>query len=176
VLERLRPKSALGRAVLPVVGGLAFFVLVAAATWGIAATLSANSDRVNERLAPLTFEVGNTEYLAGLIADDGPLLFQGLIGTDAKRSLVLDHTGDLVDKGWRIRLAHPADREPTCAVTQVRHSRQFIDCDGRTLEVDDLARPVDILPIVGDTVIIDLRVANASTTSPSSSPSTTPAG
>ncbi|MFM2072433.1 MAG: hypothetical protein RLZZ623_2696 [Actinomycetota bacterium] len=173
VLERLRPKSTLGRAVLPVAGGLLFFALLGLVTWGIAAVLSNNPQRVNDRLAPQTFEVGNTESLAGLIADDGPLLFQGLIGSDANRSLVLDHTGDVVDKGWRIRYAYPADRDESCKVTQVRHTSEFTDCEGRSLTVEELARPAEIKPIVGNTVIIDLRVANAVPATPTTSTSTT---
>ena len=171
MLERLRPKSTFARAVLPVAGGMLFFAFFGMVTWGVAALLSGNPERVNDRLVPQTFEVGSTEYLAPLIADDRPLLFQGLIGADADRSLVLDHTGDLVGEGWRIRYAYPADRDSTCHVTQVKHSRQFTDCENRTLEVDDLARPTDVTPVVGDTVIIDLRVANAS--SSTTAPSTT---
>ena len=161
VLERLRPTTPLGRAVIPVLGGLAFFALLGLATWGIAALLSGNPERINERLAPPTFVVGNTEYLAGLIADDGPLLFQGLIDADADRSLVLDHTGDVVGRGWRVRYAYPADRDASCIVEQIKRTRQFIDCEGRTLAVDDLARPTDIAPTVGASVSIDLRAANA---------------
>jgi hypothetical protein len=165
VLQRLRPTTPLGRAVLPVAGGLAFFGLLALATWGIAAVLSQNPDSVNERLAQTTFEVGNTARIAALIADDGPLLFQGLIGDAADRSVVLDHTGDIVDRGWVVYYAHPADRADTCKVTQVQHTRRFNDCDGREIDVEDLAPPpFGVRPIVGTTVIIDLRSANSTAT------------
>lgn len=150
---------------LPVAGGLGFFALLALATWGVAALLSNNPDSVNERLAQTTFEVGNTERIAALIADDGPLLFQGLIGNAADRSVVLDHTGDIVDRGWVVYYAHPADREDTCKVAQVQGTRRFTDCDGREIDVEDLAPPpVGVRPIVGATVIIDLRAANGPTT------------
>lgn len=150
---------------LPVAGGLGFFALLGLATWGIAAILSNNPDSVNERLAQTTFEVGNTERIAELIADDGPLLFQGLIGNAADRSVVLDHTGDVADRGWVIYYAHPADRDDTCKVTQVQHTRRFTDCDGREIGVEDLAPPpVGVRPIVGTTVIIDLRSANGNAT------------
>ena len=154
---------------LPVAGGLAFFALLALATWGIAAILSNNPDSVNERLAQTTFNVGNTERIAAVIAEDGPLLFQGLIGNAADRSVVLDHTGDIVDRGWVIYYAHPADREDTCKVTQVQHTRRFRDCDGRVIAVEDLAPPpVGVRPIVGTTVVIDLRSANGITTTTTS--------
>lgn len=161
---------------LPVVGGLLFFALLGVTTWGIAAVLSDNPERLNDRLAPVKFVVGDTEYLAGLIADDGPLLFQGLIGSDADRSLVLDHTGDVVGEGWRIRFAYPADRDGTCKVTQIKRTRQFTDCEDRTLDVDDLARPTDIRPEVGPTVVIDLRAVNAPTPTAPAEPTTTATG
>lgn len=144
---------------LPVLGGLVFFAALGLTLWGIAATLSDNPERIEERLSAPTFEVGRTEYLAGIIADDGPLLFQGLIGDTADRSIVLDHTGDDPDKGWRVRYAFPADRDDSCRVEQIRGTRQFIDCEDRTLEVDDLARPTSVRPVVSDVVVIDLRGA-----------------
>jgi hypothetical protein len=161
VFERLRPTTTLGRALLPVVGGLVFFALLGLATWGIAGLLSDNPEQIEERLSTTTFEVGSTEYLAGIIADDGPLLFQGLIGDTADRSIVLDHTGDDPEKGWRVRYAFPADRDDSCRVAQVRGTADFTDCEGRTLGVDDLARPTTVRPIVSDVVVIDLRGAIA---------------
>lgn len=176
VQRPLRPTSPLGRAVLPVAGGLLFFALLGLATWGIAAMLSGNPDRVNERLVQTTFEVGNTEYVAGLIADGGPLLFQGLVGSEGDDSLVLDHTGDAVDRGWVVYFAHPADRDESCKVAAVKGTRRFVDCDGREIEVEQLAAPpVGVRPIVGDTVIIDLRAANTPATT-SDTPTDTDGG
>ncbi|MBI5089235.1 MAG: hypothetical protein HZB15_10380 [Actinobacteria bacterium] len=153
-----RPTSALGRAVLPVAGGLAFFALLGLATWGIAALLSRNPDQVNERLARTTFEVGNTQRMAEVIAEEGPLMFQGLIGDEADNSVVLDHTGEVVSQGWVVYYAHPADRPDTCKVTQVVGTRQFTDCEGRVIDVEQLAAPpLGVRPLVGDTVILDLR-------------------
>ncbi len=169
VLERLRPTSTFGRAVLPVVGGIAFFVVLGLATWGVAALLSGNPEQVEERLAPPTWTVGRTEFLAGEIAEDGPLLFQGLLGDTADRSIVLDHQGDDPRTGWRVRYAFPADRDDTCKVRQVPGSREFLDCEGRTLGVDDLARPERVRPLVSDVVIIDLRGAAEDAASATSS-------
>ncbi|MEX0847031.1 MAG: hypothetical protein WD023_04560 [Ilumatobacteraceae bacterium] len=165
MLERLRPTTPLGRAVIPVLGGILFFALLGLATWGIASVLSGNPEQVEQRLATPTFEVGRTTYLADLIADDGPLLFQGLVGDAADRSIVVDHQGDVPKKGWRVRYAFPADRTDACRVTQVRGTAEFTDCEGRTLGVDDLARPEGVKLIVGDVVTIDLRnVADGVTT------------
>ena len=169
---RWQYRSTLLRAVLPVVGGLGFFALLALATWGIAAVLANNPERVEQRLAETQFEVGRTQFLAGSIADDGPLLFQGLVGDDAARSIVLDHTGDVVGENWRVRYAYPADRDDTCLVEQVKGTAQFVDCDGRTLSVDDLARPTGVKLFVSDVVVIDLRGAVSDTGEPTSA--TTP--
>jgi hypothetical protein len=162
VQTRWKTRSNLSRALLPVVGGLGFFALLGLLTWGIASLLSRNPEQVEERLAETQFEVGNTEFLADLIADDGPLLFQGLVGDSADRSIVLDHQGDDPKQGWRVRYAHPADREPTCRVAQVEQTRQYTDCEGRTVEVDDLARPERARVFVSDVVVIDLRAVAAS--------------
>lgn len=160
-----QPTSPLGRAVLPVAGGIVFFALLALATWGIAALLSKNPDRVSTRLATPTFEVGRTETIAELIADQGPLLFQGLVGKEGDRSVVLDHTGDTVKKGWRVYYAYPADRTADCLVEQVKGTRNYTDCEGRTLPVEQLAPPEGVQVLVNDRVEIDLRGALAATSS-----------
>ena len=150
---------------MPVLAGLAFFALLGLALWGIAALLSNNPEQVNERLARTTFEVGRTERIADVIAEDGPLLFQGLVGDDADNSVVLDHTGDDPENGWIVYFAHPADRDDSCKVTQIQHSRQFTDCEGREIEVEQLAPPpIGVRPVVGETVTIDLRAVNTATT------------
>jgi hypothetical protein len=109
--------------------------------------------------------VGRTETIAELIADQGPLLFQGLVGSEGDRSVVLDHTGDTVKKGWRVYYAYPADRTPDCLVAQVKGTRDYIDCEGRTVPVEQLAPPQGVQVLVNDRVEIDLRGALASTTS-----------
>jgi hypothetical protein len=118
VQARFRPRSNLSRALLPVVGGLAFFGLLALATWGIASVMSRNPDQVENRLAATVFEVGNTEFVANLIAEDGPILFQGLIGDSADRSVVLNHTGDDPGRLWTVRYAFPADGDAMLAVPE----------------------------------------------------------
>ena len=152
------------RALLPVAGGIAFFVVLGLLLWGVAALLSDNPDRVNERLAATTFDVGNVETIAAIVAEDGPLIFHDLVDAGGERSLVLDHTGDAPDRGWVVYFAHPADRGATCKVTQVRGTRTFTDCEGRTIDVDDLQPPAGVAPYVsGDTIGIDLRGATTGT-------------
>ncbi|MFN8021795.1 MAG: hypothetical protein U0Q03_09740 [Acidimicrobiales bacterium] len=172
---RWRERSTFRRAVVPVAGGLVFFVVLGLATWGIAAVLARNDDKVEERLAATTFEVGGVEFVAGRIADGGPLLFQGLVGDEADRSIVLNHTGDDPKRNWSVRWAFPADRTDSCKVSQIQGTATFTDCDGRTVSYDDLARPETVRPLISDVVVIDLRGAAAETESQDSATTVAPA-
>jgi len=160
---RRAPRSTLQRALLPVLGGIGFFALLGLATWGIAAVLSNHPERVNDNLAASTLEVGNVNTFADVIAEQGPLIFPDLVRSGGLRTVVLDHIGDDARLGWRAFYAYPADRSPDCKVTQVRGTRTFTDCDGRTIGVDQLTPPIGVKVIVGDTVTIDLTEANAGT-------------
>ncbi len=161
--QRLR--SPLARAVVPVLGGALVIALIMLATWGVAALVKENP---SERLAPSTFTVGGVEGLADEIADHGPLLFPGLNTTTGERTLVLDHHGDDPTRDWRVFWAYPSDRDASCAVTQVEETSTFTDCEGRLLDVSDLARPTTVHPVIEnrETLSIDLRAPVSTTTSP----------
>lgn len=162
-------RSPLARAVVPVVGGALVLALIAAFTWVMALVISDNSDGTSERLAPSTFTIGDVEALSTAIAQDGPLLFPELGTAIGTRSIVVDHTGDLAADGWRVYWAYPADRHETCVVEQIVGTRTFEDCDGRVIEVEDLAPPDEgVFPRVDDrtTLVIDLRGATLATTVP----------
>jgi len=63
--------------------------------------------------------------------------------------------------GWRIYLAYPADRSTDCAIEQIRGTRQFTDCDGRTIDVSDLALPPDgVVPQVSDDGLLTLDLVS----------------
>ncbi|MEM9040847.1 MAG: hypothetical protein AAGD33_13195 [Actinomycetota bacterium] len=153
-----RLRSPLTRALAPVLGGIAFFVLLALVTWGIAAYLSRSGTEPTERLAPIRLELGAASNRASDVAEEGPLLFPDLETIDGARSIVLDHTGDDPLVGWRLYYAFPADR-PSCPVTQVRGTATFLDCDGGELDVTELSPPTeDVRPVVEDEQIyLDLR-------------------
>ena len=163
-------RSPLARAVVPVLGGAAVLALIAGFTWVMAIVISNNSDGASERLAPSTFTIGDVEALSSSIAEDGPLLFPELGTAIGTRSIVVDHTGDVPADGWRVYWAYPADRTATCVVEQVVGTRTFEDCEGRVIEVEQLAPPDDgVFPRVDDrtTLVIDLRGATVpSTTAP----------
>ena len=155
-------RSPVARALVSVLAGLALLALLAGFTWGIAAWISDGGGATSDRLAPSVWTVGQVESLAETIAEDGPLYFPELGTSVGTRSIVVDHTGDVDADGWRIYWAYPADRDATCAVTQVVGTRQFTDCDGRTLDVEQLSPPdAGVFPRVEDrrTLVLDLRGA-----------------
>lgn len=152
-------RSPLRRAVVPVLGGIGVLVAIGLFTWGVAAYISRGGAETTERLAPTTFTVGSVQNAAGIVEEDGPILFPGLNTTSGERTIVLDHQGDDPTRNWRIYYAHPVGR-PDCAVEQVIGTRTFVDCDGATIDVSDLSPPdAGVNPVVENqrTLIIDLR-------------------
>lgn len=155
----VRLRSPFARAVVPVLGGIAFFIALGLFTWAIAAYVSRGGAEATERLAPSTFPVGPVQRTAEIVEEDGPIIFPGLNTTTGEKTLVLDHQGDDPTRGWQIFYAFPAGRDFSCTVEQVIGTRAFVDCDGNTIDVGDLAPPdVGVNPVVEDqrTLIIDL--------------------
>ncbi len=147
---------------VPVLGGIVLFAVIGGLMWGIAAFISRGGSDATERLAPNTFEIGNVVGLAETVANSGPLLFPELGTAIGTRSIVVDHTGSAPDNGWRVYWAYPADRDASCVVEQVPGTADFIDCDGRTIDVSKLSPPdAGVFPTVRDrtTLLIDLRRA-----------------
>ena len=138
-MRRPQLQSTFARAVVPVLAGLGFFALLGLALWGVAAIIASNTDDTTTHLAPTVQEMGTTSFVAAVIDDDGPIILRDLLGDD--RNVVVDHTGADIDFGWAIYLAHPADRDAACAIELIKQTRTFTDCDGRTLQVADLAIP-----------------------------------
>jgi len=156
-----RLRSPIARAVVPVVGGVAVIGLIFFATWLVASRV----DRPTA-LAPPTFSVGSVTARADSIAEDGPILLPGLNTTTGRHTVVLEHTGDDPTAGWKLFWGYPADREETCVVEQVRGTSDFTDCEGRRLDVADLAPAEGAIPIVENskTLTIDLREATKNAT------------
>jgi len=150
-------RSPVGRALVPVLGGLVFFGALFGVTWLLAELAT---DRAGEtRTAQFgTFVVGNVEDIAESIAESGPVLYPDLRDTTGERSIIIEHFGDDPAKGWQVYYAYPADRTSECLVTQIATTHQFQDCEGRVLDVTELAAPTDVRPIVEnrETLLIDL--------------------
>ncbi|MEY2402084.1 MAG: hypothetical protein QOJ08_2195 [Ilumatobacteraceae bacterium] len=157
VVRRPQLRSPLARAVAPVLGGIGFFAVLALVLWGIASLVSQNGSGATANLASNVFRPGSVVRYAAIIDEDGPVLFPDLLGTDGDKTIVLDHSSTNPMNGWNIYLGHPADRPIGCKVTQVRHTDQFTDCEGRTIGVDALARPAKgIAPVVSADGILTL--------------------
>ncbi|MEY2967870.1 MAG: hypothetical protein RIQ64_497 [Actinomycetota bacterium] len=158
---RFRLRSPLARAVVPVVAGLAFFGLLFLALWGAAALISRNPERITN-LGDNIFEVGSVQRVAESVDANGPILYPDLRDPDGTRSIVLDHEGNQPAIGWRVFYAWPADRDADCIAEQVEGTSTFTDCEGRTIDIEDLARPTDVRPLVENkkTLYIDLRVTD----------------
>lgn len=157
-------RTPLARAVVPVLAGLVAIALIGLGTWAMAAYISSGDSETNERLAPSEFTIGSVDALADAVAEDGPLLFPELGTAIGTRSIVVDHVGDVATDGWRVYWAYPADREPTCVVEQVIGTRDFVDCDGRTIDVSELSPPdAGVFPRVDNrtTLVVDLRAATS---------------
>ena len=119
-----------------------------------------------QALAPPTFSVGSVRARAESIAEDGPILLPGLNTTTGRHTVVLNHTGDDPTSGWKLFWAYPADRDDTCLVEQVRRTSDFTDCEGRRIDVTDLAPAAGASPVVenSETLTIDLREATRDAT------------
>ena len=151
-------KSPFTRAVFPIVGGIVFFAALFGVTW-LMATYVTNKTEVTTATGDRTFVVGQVADIAESIADNGPVLYPDLRDPLGKRSIVIEHNGTDVTKGWQVYYAYPADRTDACLVTQIQKTHSFTDCEGRTLTVEQLMPPTDVRPIVENktTLLIDLR-------------------
>ncbi|MCU0261440.1 MAG: hypothetical protein MUE78_10505 [Ilumatobacteraceae bacterium] len=153
-------RSPVARAVVPVLGGIGVLAAIALLTWAMAAYISRGEVETSERLAPSTLNLGSVEARADDVAANGPILIPGLNTTIGERTLVLDHEGRNAADGWIVYYAYPADRDATCPVEQVRGTATFVDCEGRELDVTDLAPPTSgVRPVVEsrERLLIDLR-------------------
>ena len=161
-----RLRSPLARAVVPVLGGIAFFVLFFAGLW-LAATVINDRADPGSKLANKVFEVGKVKDIADAVEKGGPLLFPDLKSADGVRSIVLDHEGADAATGWQVYYAYPADRDASCLVTHVPGTRNYTDCANRTITVAQLALPTDVRPVVENrtTLSIDLRGITSAATS-----------
>ena len=168
-MRRPQLRSPFARAVVPVLGGLAFFAALGLFLWGIAVFISHNSGTTASGFAPSVFEAGNTASLAGVIDDGGSLMLPDLLNSSGRLTIVLDHTGDVEKANWTISMAYPADRDVNCKVAQIKKTHQFTDCEGRTLGVADLAVPpsgVKLIVWPDGRLTISLRTAEGSVPSP----------
>jgi hypothetical protein len=144
-------RSPLARAVVPVVAGIVFFALLGVVLWGIALWMSRNAEDV--RLGDPRFDVGRVDRVAASIEENGPLLYPDLKDPSGDRSIVIDHEGGTSLAGWNVYRLVPADGDgdgEVCLGEQVEQTRQFRDCDGRLIDVTQLAGADDVTVLIED--------------------------
>ena len=152
------------RALLPNLGGLAVLALIALMLWGFAAYISRGDTETSDRLAPSSLRIGSVQTVAEIVTDDGPILFPGLGTTTGERTIVLDHTGDDPALGWIVYYAYPAGEDPSCGVEQIIGTRNFVDCDGNTLDVSELSPPpAGVNPVVEDGRLLSIDLSGVTT-------------
>lgn len=157
-MRRPELRTPLARAVAPVAAGIGFFAVLGLLLWGIAA-LMAGEQTQTTTFTPDRLQVGSIVRWSKSIEENGPVLFPGLGTSTGERTLVLDHNGTNPEKGWVVYYAYPADRGPDCHVEQVERSDDFVDCEGRTIAVSELAPPTNgEFPVIEDrkTIYVDL--------------------
>jgi hypothetical protein len=151
-----RPKSTLAAAVLPVLGGLAFFVVLGLVLWGVAALVSGGGSSVRVDLGENVFRPGEAADLAKEVAEDGPILFPGLVGQAGARAIGVYHVGTDSATGWKVYSLVPPGGPASCVLDLDRASRQLVDraCSGRRYPADGTG--LDPVPwtVDGDGVLV----------------------
>jgi hypothetical protein len=145
--------------VVPVLAGIAFFVVLGLILWGVAVVTSRKAENV--LLGDQTFVVSRVDRLSDRVAEDGPVLFPDLKSKEGTRSVIIDHVGGEDATGWVIYNPFPADRGDDCIVTQREGTRQFTDCEGRVLDVAQLRKANDVRYTVDDKGNLVLVLAGA---------------
>jgi hypothetical protein len=150
----------LGQAVLPVAGGIAFFVALGLVLWGVAALVSRGGD-VRVRLGDDVFQAGAADRLAEEIASSGPLLFPGLIGPSGAKAIGVYHTGAAPEQGWSVYALVPPGAATTCVVELDRQARVLVDpCSGQRYPADGTGLEPVPWTVDGDgRLVIDLTPA-----------------
>lgn len=156
----VKKRSPLVRAVLPNVGGIVILGLIGLMLWGFAAFISRDGTATSERLAPSNLRVGSVQNAADIVTEDGPILFADLATNRGARTIVLDHTGDDPALGWVVYFGYPADGNEDCIVEQVIGTRKFLDCEGNTLDVSELAPPPPgVNPVVENSRLLSIDLS-----------------
>jgi hypothetical protein len=148
--DRLR--SPLARAVVPVLGGLAFLALLGLVLWGVAALVSHNAGPNDVHLGANEFVLKSLKAKATHIARDGPLLFPGLVGPAERQPIGIWHDGDITTSGWRVFSLVPAGGVPGCVLQLDRtdHTILVDPCTNARYTADG-----STLPLVNSHVDLD---------------------
>ena len=132
----IRPKTTVGRAVVPVTLGLGFFVLLGLVLWGVAALVS-NGPSVQVKLGADVFTLEEPASIAKEISTSGPLLFPGLVNGAEREAIGVYHTGDDPTTAWRVFSLVPPGAPASCVVSLDRATRELVaPCTGHRFPQD----------------------------------------
>jgi hypothetical protein len=163
-----QPKSTLGRAVMPVAGGLLFFAVMAGVLWFIASLVSGG--KATLKVGKGVWDTLRYEPLAKDVDANGPRLYPSLIGAD-ESYLYVAHVGSDPEKGWFAFRATQDGQPNKCTVVWKPVDKVFVDpCDGRTFPANgEGLQQFDAIPNLGNgRLVIDLLnpLPSPTTTSP----------
>ena len=147
-------RNHVGRAAAVAFAGI--FVLIV----GLLLTTLALKDRNSGdlRLGDQTFDAGNAERKAELIAKTGPILYADVSGRK-DRDMILQHLGDDPEKGWYAFLAAPIDESRDCTWEWQADEEQFrAACDpDRTAPANGEGLPQFEVKVVDGQIDVDLN-------------------
>jgi hypothetical protein len=127
--------------------------------YGAAVFMARNPEDI--RLGDRTFSVGRVDRVADSIAANGPQLYPDLKSPDGERATAVTQQGNDDLTGWRAHRPFPADRDVGCFADQSVGTAQFTDCEGRVLDVSQLALADDVEVVIQDRETLVLIFAGA---------------
>lgn len=148
-------------------------VLVLGIALGLVTLALGGRNSTDLAIGDQTFQAGNAEKKAELIAKDGPVIYADVSGRK-DRDMILQHLGNDPEKGWYAFLAAPIDQARDCTWEWQADEEQFrAKCDpSLTAPADGKGLPQFKVKVVDGELDIDLnaeaRAAASSTTSTTS--------
>jgi hypothetical protein len=143
-------------------------VIVLAIALGLVTLAIGNRNSTDLNIGDQTFQAGNAEDKAELIAKDGPILYGDVSGRK-DRDMILQHIGSNPSKGWYAFLAAPIDKGRDCTwIWQPEEELFRAKCDeSLTAPADGKGLPQFPVKVVDGQLDVDLNAdarASASTT------------
>lgn len=143
-------------------------VIVLAIALGLVTLAIGNRNSTDLNIGDQTFQAGNAEDKAELIAKDGPILYGDVSGRK-DRDMILQHIGSNPSKGWYAFLAAPIDKGRDCTwIWQPKEELFRAKCDeSLTAPADGKGLPQFPVKVVDGQLDVDLNAdarAAASTT------------
>jgi hypothetical protein len=134
----------------------AVLAVVASVLFGVFVIKLFSSDG-STRLGDATFDV-NAAFLARQVKEDGPVLFQDLLG--GNRDIYVQHLGDTLNEGWYAVKATAPGQPRTCTLTWDGAARVFRDTrcgTGMTFPADGAGLEHYKAAVTGNKLIVDFR-------------------